>query len=120
MVGIIKNLLGGNDETDGKKSGKKKNGFFLELDREQGVWLPPSDKQQESSPDTPQTEAAAAPTPAAAPAPAASAPAPSATPSEPDTTFAPEFLVPRPTPGRRRPGANLEMFKSMAREVRER
>jgi hypothetical protein len=45
---------------------------------------------------------------------------PSATQSQPkkETTFAPEYLTPTNSNGRRRPGANMTSFLDMAREVK--
>ncbi|MBD2016460.1 hypothetical protein H6F96_21105 [Microcoleus sp. FACHB-53] len=34
------------------------------------------------------------------------------------STFAPNYLMPTPTNSRRRPGANMEMFRDMARQVK--
>jgi hypothetical protein len=35
-----------------------------------------------------------------------------------ESTFAPNYLMPTPTKSRRRPGANMEMFRDMARQVK--
>ena len=35
-----------------------------------------------------------------------------------ESTFAPNYLMPTPTSSRRRPGANMEMFRDMARQVK--
>ena len=69
-------------------------------------------------------KAETAPAPAATPAPAAApvpAPAPVAVQQkqpEPEKTFAPNYLVPTASNSRRRPGANMSSFLTMARQVK--
>ncbi len=60
------------------------------------------------------SEQAKAPAPAPAPAPVAKA-----TPKlPPETAFASKYLIPTNTNGRRRPGANMNAFLDMARQVK--
>jgi outer membrane biosynthesis protein TonB len=38
--------------------------------------------------------------------------------NESEKTFAPDYLMPTPSPSRRRPGPSYDMFKDMARQVK--
>ncbi|ERN42335.1 hypothetical protein KR51_00009780 [Rubidibacter lacunae KORDI 51-2] len=128
MVGLVKGLFGGqSDDEQGQTQGKKKkkSGYYLELDPEQGESVP---TQEDSAAvpaelEQPPTTAAPAPVEAAQPAattpvaPAAPMPTPPTPEPDPDRTFAPDYLVPSTKSARRRPGANMEMFRSLARDM---
>lgn len=104
MVGIIKNLFGGKDK------------YYAELDEDQAA---ASDNQQPapSPQETEQPKAEAATTQSQS----APAPVPQTQTTENDQlsgdTFAPTYLIPKPTIPRRRPGVNMSQFIDMARDM---
>lgn len=63
-------------------------------------------------------KAETAPAPAATPAPAPAPVAVQQKQPEPEKTFAPNYLVPTASNSRRRPGANMSSFLTMARQVK--
>lgn len=135
MVGFLKKVLGGNNEgeqPDAKK--RKKSGFYLELDEEQGIWVPnegeskkePEQQQKAAEVKQPSAPAQSVPSEVKQPsAPAQSVPSaadnngksdrPTPEP-QPEVTFAPDYLLPKPSPGRRRPGPSMNPFRDMARQ----
>lgn len=145
MFGFIKKLFGGifgflGSLFGGKKS--KDSGYFLEFEEAQGTGSA-TGKPEGAAPKAKVTEAPAAesPAPAAAvaatgtpeapaapaakPAVAAAPPAPAkpvappkpAVPAGP-ATFAPQYLAPKATNSRRRPGPSLSPYLSMAKQMR--
>ncbi|AFZ50118.1 hypothetical protein [Dactylococcopsis salina] len=94
MVGIIKNLFSGKDN------------YYAELSEDQTTETETQQSATESQPEATKT-----------------ASIPMTNESQPQNdplrgeTFAPNYLMPKATPFRRRPGANLENFKALAREV---
>lgn len=115
MVGIIKNLFGGKDN------------YYAQLDENE---VTETNQQQTASEVEPQSEKIVTEQKEAT-----STPEPSTTVSQQQPsmlvqnnakppemelkgdTFAPDNLTPKATPFRRRPGANMENFKALAREV---
>ncbi|HEY9295281.1 MAG TPA: hypothetical protein VIQ31_02705 [Phormidium sp.] len=63
-------------------------------------------------------EPAPAPKPEPAPTPVSAAATKGKTQPEPEKTFAPNYLMPSGSNGRRRPGANMSSFLDMARQVK--
>lgn len=135
LLGFLGGLFGG------KKSGKKSkdSGYFLEFEDAQGIGNAPA-KPEAATPNVAQTSTPEAPAPvvavaagqpeipATAPAPAvkpvAVAPKPApvaatkpAVPAGP-ATFAPQYLAPKPTNSRRRPGPSLSPYLTMAKQMR--
>ncbi|MGC9527876.1 MAG: hypothetical protein ACP5D7_20260 [Limnospira sp.] len=128
MLGIGK-LLGLN----------KKSDYYLELDEAKGNGSAPP--KAEPKPEAPKAEKVEAPkaekktqktakkAPKAEKAPAAPAAVPSKPAPEPPPlnqglsptpagmTFATDYLLPKATPTRRRPGPSMNLFKDMARQV---
>jgi hypothetical protein len=119
MVGIIKNLF---------SAFSGKDNYYAELDEDQAT---ASENQQSST----QTEQTAAKTASEEPKEVKSAPqsTPASVPQQPVSvqnngqpptdelrgeTFAPTYLTPKATNSRRFPGANMENFKELAREVK--
>jgi hypothetical protein len=120
MFGFIKNLIGG---ILGFITGLfgKKDGYYLELKEEVGETKP--------AVATPAPVAKAAPAKVAAvketAKPAKATKATTTTTTEPakpaavkETTFAPQYLVPSSSNTRRRPGANMNTYLDMARQVK--
>lgn len=137
IFSAIFGVFGG--KKDGATKAKKSKGYFLELDDTKG--------QEAAAPAATTAAPAANPAPAAAtaapkasprqeklaalannaasaaaPAPAAPAPAPApVAPKKPvptEVNFATKYLVPENTTARRRPGANMTSYLSMARQVK--
>ncbi|HIK11463.1 MAG TPA: hypothetical protein IGS52_14560 [Oscillatoriaceae cyanobacterium M33_DOE_052] len=125
MLGPLKNLFG------------KKSEYYLEIEDAKGTGVAPTPKAAPAAkPEAPKAVAApaakpAAPKAAATPAPAApkaaATPAPAAPPKpapapqkapEPVSGFATSYLMPNATTPRRRPGANMTSFLSMAQQVK--
>jgi len=118
--------------TSGAKT-KKSKGYYLELDEAQSLSATPAPKPVPpvastlASPEVASPEVIAPETPAIAkvetpPTPVAPAPtpAPESKPvvitSAPEPAILPAYLQPSNTP-RRRPGANMAMFKTMAQQL---
>jgi hypothetical protein len=126
MFGFIKNLIGG---IFGFITGflkKKDNSYYLELKEEATKTKPTEAKPVAiavTAEPTPAPAATAKAKPAkaskkeAAIAPAAKA-EPAKAPVPTETTFAPKYLVPSSSNGRRRPGANMNAYLDMARQVK--
>lgn len=138
IFGFLGGLLGLN----------KKSGYYLEYDESKALAATPNGAQAASTPAQPESAPskpepiAVKPEPVAAKSePAATKPEPAAakaepiktTPANPETvsvnnglnlpqptvtTFAPEYLLPKPTANRRRPGANMSGYLDMARQVK--
>ncbi len=120
MVGIIKNLFGGKDK------------YYAELSEDQEPAASESQQTQpsqpapakatqveeEANPKAPQKEAPTQSEPAQgiAPAPVQTSNKESKNPLAGDT-FAPNYLIPKPTTPRRRPGVNMGQFIDMARDM---
>lgn len=129
MMGFIGTLFVGIFGILGKLLPGKKKDYFLKFDEAQGKGT----TEAKPAPKQPQAQAKAAPAPKqatskkTAPAPKAqpkkTAPAPMASakvspkPAGPVELFAPNYLLPKPTATRRRPGANMAMFMDMSREM---
>lgn len=113
MVGIIKNLFGGKDN------------YYAELDESKQGETQPSQPQPEPKPakmskeEKKEVKSAPKPAPVAQKQPSTAVPQPStaAAVSQEGETFAPNYLMPKVTSFRRRPGANMESFKELAREM---
>ncbi|MBE9208373.1 hypothetical protein IQ244_17920 [Nostoc sp. LEGE 06077] len=142
MFGFIKNLIGGilgffTGLLGGKK--KKNGGYYLQLDENGAEVTPaPAPKAAPAGTSNGTKATAKAPEPAKKPAPTAKAakvesskngkaaptepakaPAVVAVKKEPtEKTFAPKYLTPAATNGRRRPGANMSSFLDMASQVK--
>lgn len=145
MFGFIKNLITGIMKfITGLLPGKKKNGgYYLELKEEAETAQPvaaakaaavSNGRKEPARPvaAAPETSNGAKAPEKAAPEPAKvemvqtaegvtvqpkeQAPAVKTLPTE--TTFAPKYLAPTNTNGRRRPGANMNSFLEMARQVK--
>lgn len=101
MVGIIKNFFSGKDN------------YYAELGEDQTTEAETQQSAAENQPKATKTAKETTPT----------ASIPMTNESQPQNdplrgeTFAPNYLMPKATPFRRRPGANLENFKALAREV---
>jgi hypothetical protein len=115
-MGFIKNIIAGLVSFITGLFGNKGNSYYLELKEEANVT------------QTPAPVASVTPVaPKAAPAAAAAAPAPApakVTKPEPvkisvptETNFATKYLIPTNNP-RRRPGANMNSFLDMARQIK--
>lgn len=143
MFGFIKKLFGGLFGFLGglfRRKKSKDSGYFLEFEEAQGTGST-TGKPEKATAKVPETPTADAPAPAAvaatgtpeapaAPAavkPAATtAPPPPAKPAAPPkpavpagpATFAPQYLVPKATNSRRRPGPSLSPYLSMAKQMR--
>jgi hypothetical protein len=137
MFGFIKKLITGIiGFITGLLPGSKNDGYYLQL-KETGTGSAPVESQpavaksngtKAKAAETPKSEAAPTPVKAtqetsqngkSAPAPAA--PAASTKPATPtETTFAPKYLIPSVSGsnGRRRPGANMNSYLDMARQVK--
>ncbi len=108
MFGFIKNLIGG---ILGFITGLfgKKDGYYLELKEEVAETKPVAAKP------------AVAPAAKAEPAKVAKASAktePGKPAAQTETTFAPKYLIPSSSNDRRRPGANMNTYMDMARQVK--
>ncbi|MGH1393076.1 MAG: hypothetical protein ACRAVC_03450 [Trichormus sp.] len=141
MFGFIKKLITGIiGFITGLLPGSKNDGYYLQLE-ETGTGSAPVESQpavaksngtKAKATETPKSEVAPTPekavkkeasqngksAPAPAPAPAPAASTKPATPTE--TTFAPKYLIPSVSAsnGRRRPGANMNSYLDMARQVK--
>ncbi len=130
IFSAIFGIFGGKKE--GAAKAKKSKGYFLELDDAKGVEAPaqpaaaaatpaPATASQASPRQEKRAALANAAQAQAAPAPAPAAPAPAPAPKKPvptEVNFATKYLVPANTGGRRRPGANMTSYLSMARQVK--
>ncbi|HLP87214.1 MAG TPA: hypothetical protein VK184_01235 [Nostocaceae cyanobacterium] len=114
MFGLIKKLISGIiGFITGLLPGKKGGGYYLEL------------KDEEPTPTTVKKAEPAtkpAPTPTTTPAPAAkkaAKPEPAPAPAPTEKAFATKYLIPSATTsGRRRPGANMNNFLDMAKNIK--
>jgi hypothetical protein len=117
MFGFIKNLIGG---ILGFITGLfgKKDGYYLELKEETAETKPVAAKPAaKAEPATAKPAPAKVAKESAKPAKATKAePAKPAAPTE--TTFAPKYLIPSSSNSRRRPGANMNTYLDMARQVK--
>ncbi|AFZ60906.1 hypothetical protein H6G54_22760 [Anabaena cylindrica FACHB-243] len=118
MFGFIKNLIAGILGFITGLFAKKDNGYYLQLNEEATEAKPVATKAKAepakataAKPEAVATKAKAEP----AKAPAVK-PEPAKVPDE--TTFAPKYLVPSSSNGRRRPGANMNTYLDMARQVK--
>ncbi|MGM3306873.1 hypothetical protein ACSQ6I_13045 [Anabaena sp. WFMT] len=120
MFGFIKNLIAGIVGFITGLFAKKDNGYYLQLKEEATEAKPVATKAKAEPAKAPAAKAKPVATKATAEpakAPAAKAePAKAAVPTE--TTFAPKYLVPSSSNGRRRPGANMNTYLDMARQVK--
>lgn len=116
MFGFIKNLIGGILGFIGGLFGKKDE-YYLELKEEVGETTPAAAPVAPAA--AAKVEPAQAPTPKAEPA---QAPTPKAEPAKPavatETNFATKYLMGQSFGGRRRPGANMNIFLDMACQVK--
>jgi hypothetical protein len=131
MFGFIKNLIGGIFGFIGGFFGKKDE-FYLELKEEVGQVQPVATKPVAAAPKVEPVQAVKAePVQAAKPAKPAKAtkaepakaakvePAKAAKPAAPaETNFATKYLITPSSGVRRRPGANMNSFLDMARQVK--
>ncbi len=127
MMGFIGTLFVGIFGILGKLLPGKKKDFVVKFDDAQGGGK--TEAKPAPTPKQPQAEAKAAPAkkkvqapaPKAQPQKVAAAPMASAKVSpkaaEPVKLFAPNYLLPKPTATRRRPGANMATFMDMSREM---
>ncbi|MBW4520478.1 MAG: hypothetical protein KME16_12355 [Scytolyngbya sp. HA4215-MV1] len=132
IFGFIKSLFGGifgfiggifgskkakEDSTADSKQAKKKNsGYFLELDDARSVSTTVAAPAEKASAEP--VTAVASPAPAKAdPKPAPAKADPLNLPVPTVTNFATNYLVQGDRNGRRRPGANMNYFLGMARQV---
>ncbi|WP_413171665.1 hypothetical protein [Anabaena azotica] len=116
MFGFIKNLIGG---ILGFITGifGKKDGYYLELKEEVAETKPVAAKP--AAAPAAKAEPAKVATASAKAEPAKTTKAAPAKPAAPtETTFAPKYLMPSSSNGRRRPGANMNTYMDMAREVK--
>ncbi|MBD2137186.1 hypothetical protein H6F32_06215 [Anabaena sp. FACHB-1237] len=123
-MGLIKNLIGSIISFITGLFGKKDGGYYLELKEEAGatpvVTTPVVTTPVVTTPVVTETAPAVV---AKAPAPAP-APAKASTPVTPklnvpkETNFATKYLIWPSSGERRRPGANMNSFLDMAREVK--
>ncbi|MEA5616776.1 hypothetical protein VB711_02830 [Cronbergia sp. UHCC 0137] len=109
MFGFIKNLIGGIFGFITGLFGKKDNSYYLEL-KEDGT---------EKTPTPTTITKVAEPVAAANPA-NVTKPEPAKVSPKTEATFAPKYLSPSVTTsnGRRRPGANMDIYLDMARQVK--
>jgi hypothetical protein len=141
IFGFLGGLLGSKkanetgSEATPKVKPRKSNGYFLEIDDAKGTGNTSngsSEKATESAKKPEPVAAKAESKPAKKPEPVA-AKAESAPAKKPEqsavanalnlpqpkvTTFAPDYLVPTSTNGRRRPGANMASYLNLARQVK--
>lgn len=129
MFGFIKNLIAGIFGFIGGLFGKKDE-YYLELKEEAGDTAPAAAKPAPAPTTKPEpatvTKAEPAkvtktePAKASKPEPVkVSKSEPAKAPAAPtETTFAPKYLIPTSSGGRRRPGANMNSFLDMARQVK--
>lgn len=129
LFGGIMNFLGGlfgskkTQEQPAANQKKKQGGYYLELDESQGkngegatppsVTTPTALKQSPTSP-TPAPQPTLESTTASMNGKREKTPAP----GEDTETFAPKYLMPQATRGRRRPGPNMNTFRDLARQVK--
>ncbi|MGQ4648315.1 hypothetical protein [Lyngbya aestuarii] len=141
MFGFINNLFGSKKKSeDGDSStpkAKKGKEFFLELDEASGVnQQEPAKKPQlaeitvpkkDEAPKAESANKAAKKAEKSEPAKAPKAtPQPTSTAAtsngkvepQPGVTFAPNYLLPKATNSRRRPGPSMNTFRDMARQVK--
>lgn len=119
IINFFTGLFGGNS-SEGK--------FYKELDESQkpapqkpSPEPQPQPAQASKSESQAESKPKSQPKPESKPQPAtanASKNGKAETPAEPKKTFAPEYLMPTPSPSRRRPGPSYNMFKDMARQVK--
>jgi hypothetical protein len=121
-MGLIKKLFGGIFALLGgilKIFGIGKSDYYMEVE---GTAAPTAAPAAQPAVTEPSPVVAAAPAPVApAPTVVAAPPAPVAPAKpkpEPGLTFAPTFLVPSLSGGRRRPGPSLDAFMDMAKQVK--
>jgi hypothetical protein len=128
LINFIKSIFGGifglfskkeeSSTATPKSKAKKSSGYFLEAEDAAGTGVQPAAAVAVAAP--PATKKAAPTKPAApakAPEPVAAA-NPLNLPKPTVTTFAPDYLMPASTNGRRRPGANMASFLTMAKQVK--
>ncbi|MEA5553687.1 hypothetical protein VB713_22365 [Anabaena cylindrica UHCC 0172] len=118
MFGFIKNLIAGIVGFITGLFAKKDNGYYLQL-KEEATEAKPVATKAKAEP----AKAAAKAKPVATkvkaePAKAAVKAEPAKAPVPTETTFAPKYLVPSSSNGRRRPGANMNTYLDMARQVK--
>ncbi|MBK1987844.1 hypothetical protein A0J48_009880 [Sphaerospermopsis aphanizomenoides BCCUSP55] len=122
MFGFIKNLIAG---IFGFITGLfgKKDGYYLELKEEATPTKPAAAKPEvATAPTSVAAPKAAAKAPTANKVEPAKAPAAKAEPAKPqvptETNFATKYLMPSSSNSRRRPGANMNTYLDMARQVK--
>ena len=108
MVNIIKNLFSGKDN------------YYIELDESETQDNAAAENTEKAKP-----KAEEAPTEEKQPSPTQPTPAAQPSPVENNgsnplsgDTFAPNYLLPKATASRRRPGANMNQFLELARDVK--
>lgn len=143
IIAFFSGLLGGKksqDDTSAAPKAKKSQGFYLELDDSGNVKTeaeakkpelaklalataepaPKADKPEPNTVTVPsasqngkveQVKVEAQPNPSVADV-------NGKVPATAEGTFAPKYLIPTASPGRRRPGPSMDMFRDMARQVK--
>ena len=114
MVGIIKNLFGG-----------KKDNFYAELKEDQAIASKTEENQEKQAvPEQTEEKTANQETqPSSAPVFTPQPPMTAQNNGQPQAeelrgeTFAPTYLIPKPTASRRRPGVNMSEFLELARDM---
>ena len=131
IIAFFRGLLGGKksegEQSDAPKA-KRKNGYFLELDESQnGQSEAAAPAASQTAQQKKQEPAQAAPAPSQAPKPEKNPQPATATAntqngqmeSQPEQTFAPNYLTPTASKGRRGPGPSMEMYRNMARQTKK-
>lgn len=131
LVNLIKKLFSGIFSFIGGLlgGGKSGGGYYLELDEAQSGKTASAPKQEENQPAEANGKPAAAPVATiAAPAKVETASLNGSKPAAPAnplnlpqptvSNFASEYLAPKPTAGRRRPGANMSSYLEMAKNMK--
>lgn len=147
VINLIKNLFSGIFSFIGGIFGGKKSGYYMELDEAKSAIAKPAKavkkaaapvaaaiaevtKSEPEKAETPEAESAKAKAKKATAEPAkadvngstngAKPPVPANTLNlpQPTVSFATEYLIPKPTNSRRRPGANMESFLEMAKTAK--
>jgi hypothetical protein len=137
LFSFLGGLLGGSKQLQESPAGASENGATVRKSRNSGYFLELDDARSTPAPATQPTATVEAPAKVEKPkaAPVAAAPVSPATPAKAEppkpaanplnlpqptvTTFAPDYLsTTASTNGRRRPGANMNYFLDLARQVK--
>lgn len=125
MFGFIKNLFGGIFGFLGRLLGLKKSEYFLDLDSNPGKEPAKAEPAKAQSlvavaaPAKVETASSKPKKPEPTPKPAvASTNGKVPIQAAPAITFSPNYLMPTPTANRRLPGANMNNFRDMARQMK--